>query len=96
MRRRIHLFVLVALAAALVLSACGGSGGDEAPATKAASDPAGTSEPAVSLGSKSSAGAVSSVDDVKSATVQILADGTYSCARGFHPGRELVWLGLHH
>lgn len=76
MRRRIHLFVLFALAAALVLSACGGSGGDEAPPAKAPSDPAGTSEPAVSLGSKSSAGAVSSVEDVKSATVQILAEGS--------------------
>ena len=76
MRRRIHLFVLVALAAALVLSACGGSGGEDAPATKAPADTAGTSEPAVSLGSKSSAGAVSSVEGVEGATIQIVAEGT--------------------
>jgi serine protease Do len=69
--------VLVALAAALVLSACGGSGGDDAPPAKAPSDPAGTSEPAVSLGSKSSAGAVTSVEDAKSATIQIEALGSF-------------------
>ena len=96
MRRRIHLFVLVALAAALVLSACGGSGGEEAPPAKAPSDPAGTSEPAVSLGSKSSAGAVSSVDDVKSATIQI-----WPMARTLGPqvasrNASWSWLGLHH
>jgi len=91
MRRRIHLFGLVALAAALVLSACGGSGGEEAPPAKAPSDSAGTSEAAVSLGSKSSAGAVASVDDVKSATVQILADGTYSAPGVSIP--DASWFG---
>ncbi|MCJ7512411.1 MAG: trypsin-like peptidase domain-containing protein [Anaerolineales bacterium] len=76
MRRRVHLFVFVALVGALLLSACGGSGGDEAPATKAPAEPAGTSEPSVSLGSKSSAGAVSSLEDVEKATVLIFAEGT--------------------
>jgi serine protease Do len=66
----------MALAGALVLSACGGGGGEEAPATKAPSDEAATPSSPVSLGSKSSAGAVSSVEDVKSATVQILAEGS--------------------
>ena len=76
MRRQVRLAMFVALAGALVLSACGGSGGEEAPATKAPSEDAGTPSSSVSLGSKSSAGAVSSVDDVEKATVLIFAEGT--------------------
>jgi serine protease Do len=76
MRRRVHLFVFAALVGALVLSACGGSGGNEAPATKAPAEPAGTPAASVSLGSKSSAGAVSSLEDVEKATVLIFAEGT--------------------
>ena len=76
MRRKVRLALFVALAGALVLSACGGSGGEEAPATKAPSEDAATPGSSVSLGSKSSAGAVSSVQGVQDATIQIVAEGT--------------------
>jgi len=83
--------LFVALAGALVLSACGGSGSEEAPATKAPSEDAPTPSSSVSLGSKSSAGAVSSVEDVKDATIYIAAEGSLIEPGGAVP--NAAWTG---
>jgi serine protease Do len=86
---RSTLFVL--LVAALVLSACGGSGGEEPAPAKAPAESDATQAPSVSLGGKSLPGAVSSVEGVKSATIQILAEGTLLEPGGAQPNAN--WSG---
>lgn len=94
MRREVRLAVFVALVGALVLSACGGGGAQEPAAPSQSSDPSlpsEPSEPSVSLGGKSSAGAVSSVEGVENATIQIVAEGTLVEPGGYNPNAN--WSG---